>query len=370
MAKSLKTYCPLAFREIYMDSSGHYRLCCHSSSHNDIREFHNNTTTPFEFFRSDKMERIRNDMLQGNPIKGCEVCYQMEKDGNQSYREMRYIKKYNYPTDIDQVNLKIRMFGSYCNLSCYMCIPYNSSTRRKELHEIYGEEYKKIPGFSPEYNVLRANDWQRCLKDLLDNIHLIKHIHFTGGEPLQLPRHWELVDAIPDDVAKNIHLTYDTNLTDLAWKGHSIFDVQKKFAKVELEVSCDHYGEKFAWIRYPIDVKKFEDNIQKAKQIIKKLSVTVSILNIGDLLKIKNYYAGFGVRVDLTNVVRWPRILSIKNLDQVSKNKYLNMYNNISIIKHELNQPIVEQEYQQGLEYCQRLSDHRGFDHKKLWTNL
>jgi len=156
----------------------------------------------------------------------------------------------------------------------------------------------------------------------------------------------------------------------LSWKGHSIFDVQEKFGKVELEVSCDHYGEKFAWIRYPIDVDKFEQNLQQAKTIIKKLSVTVSILNIQDLYQIKNYYTKFGVRVDLTNVVRWPRILSIKNLDQVSKNKYLKMYNNISIIKHELDQPAVEQEYQQGLDYCQRLSDHRGFDYKKLWTNL
>ena len=37
-----------------------------------------------------------------------------------------------------------------------------------------------------------------------------------------------------------------------------------KFEEINLGVSCDHYGEKLKWIRYPIDVEEFESNISEA----------------------------------------------------------------------------------------------------------
>lgn len=368
MARTLKSYCPLAFKEIYMDSAGSYRLCCHSSSQNNLQKFNNSNSTPFDFFHSTEMEKIRNDMLNNKPIKGCEVCYNMENNNNKSYRQLRYIPKYDYPTDIDKVSLKLRIFGSYCNLSCYMCIPYNSTTRRKELNDIYGDEYKKIDGFNREVKIIKSDHWKKYLNNLLDNIDLIDHIHFTGGEPLQLPRHWEFVKSIPKEKAKNIKLTYDTNLTKLTWKENSIFHLQTKFKNVELEVSCDHYGDKLKWIRYPINVKEFENNLKIAKHIIKKISVTVSILNIMDLQEIIDYYSKLDMQVDITNVVRFPSILSIKNIP--NKEHYIEKFSHISILNEELSKTKNDNEYQQGLDYCQKLSDHRGFNYKELWPNL
>ena len=37
--------------------------------------------------------------------------------------------------------------------------------------------------------------------------------------------------------------------------------LKEKIKNLQLEVSCDHYGEKLKWIRYPIDVDTFEENL-------------------------------------------------------------------------------------------------------------
>ena len=86
------------------------------------------------------MEDKRDKVLSGIKLPECVTCYKQEEvnpDG-ESYRQ-RKLRQYSHklPTHVDKVNLKLRINGTYCNLSCYMCIPYNSSTRRNEMNKIY-----------------------------------------------------------------------------------------------------------------------------------------------------------------------------------------------------------------------------------------
>ena len=39
------------------------------------------------------------------------------------------------PIKVERLGLKLRHFGNYCNLSCVMCNPWNSTTRKKELED-------------------------------------------------------------------------------------------------------------------------------------------------------------------------------------------------------------------------------------------
>ena len=59
------TYCPLIFNEIYADSSGEYRLCCHAGSTKLSRKYKSQTHKPFEYFMSPEMEDIRDKVLSG-----------------------------------------------------------------------------------------------------------------------------------------------------------------------------------------------------------------------------------------------------------------------------------------------------------------
>ena len=70
---------------------------------------------------SPEMEDIRDKVLSGEKIKACETCYKQEEvnpDG-ESYRQRKIAQnKHNLPTYVDKVNLKLRINGTYCNLSC------------------------------------------------------------------------------------------------------------------------------------------------------------------------------------------------------------------------------------------------------------
>ena len=366
-----KAYCHYPFREIYNDSSGHYKLCCHSALHPDIMKYTTQNTTPFKFFLSKEMEEIRNKMIAGEKMTSCKVCYHMEESTGISYRNKDMGQK-DIRIEPASIGLKLRKHGTYCNLQCYMCWPHNSSGRRNEIKAIYGKE--ELKKWTPHFKSLNHTQWNDILKDILDHIHLVKYIVCTGGEPLQLPKHWEMIEKIPEEHAKHIHLSYDTNLTELTYKGHSIFDVVKKFQNVELRASCDHYGRKLEWIRYPIDRKKFESNLIKAKDLIEYINCAPSILNIYDLDKIYDYYKQkFGVWTKFTSIVRGPKKLSIRNVNENDKKMLIKKYENIdwaTYLKSELLLPMVDTNNVAMKKYCDDLSKHRNFNWRELWNEF
>ena len=375
LARKNPSFCPAAFREIYVDSGQRYRLCCHARPLPEANTFKENKTLPFEYFLSDAMEEIRNKMFAGEEIPECIKCQRLEKNTGTSYRH-RYLQRYGYVDDVRNVYLKLRMFGNYCNLGCYMCHPYNSTTRTKELEEIYGEKNSIEKDFATKHFPVKYNHYNKIIQDIKNNIHLIEKIHMTGGETLLLPKYWEFVKSIPEEHSKHITLIHDTNLTEIRYKNHSVFDLQDKFKDVFFGVSCDHYGEKLKWIRYPINVNKFESNIEEIISDYKgeytmRLNCTVSLLNIDDLEEIFEYYnSKYNIDVTFHNVVTGPEILSVKNLPTGLKHYYMEKYKYLNFVVNELKQPGNYNKYEQGLKYCDDLSAHRNYNFREIWKDF
>ena len=173
-----------------------------------------------------------------------------------------------------------------------MCNPWNSTTRAKELKETDTEKYITEGYGGYYYENLDYKTYQNFKKSILDNIQYIDRFLITGGEPLQMPKLWQfLVEDIPDEHAKNIVLIFDTNLTKLTFKNKYVFnDIAKKFKKVTLNVSCDNVGNKLGFMRYPIDVDDFENNLFSYHRYIQNIQISVSTMNVLDLDKIYDYY--------------------------------------------------------------------------------
>lgn len=357
----MKTYCAVAFRQIYSDNAGRYRLCCHADDHPELEKYNTRNRTPFDHFLGAEMEDIRNSMMAGERISGCEICYNMEERGHKSWRQWKYNTIYPFSANVEKVALKLRIMGSFCNLGCYMCYPYNSSTRRQELNTA-GIDWNDYDGDTINISTKR---YEETVEDILSNIEIVDHINITGGEPLQLPRMWQLMDRIPDHNAKNITLSFDTNLTELQFKNWNVWQLVNKFKRVRLGVSCDHFGDKLGWIRYPIDVNQFEKNLIEAKSIIANLNVTVSILNILDLHEIQNYYKDFNVT--FTGINTNPSMLSIRNLPQLVKDQLRIEYADLPMVIQELDRPIIEGDLQRGLDYCRKLNSHRNINFDSLF---
>lgn len=336
-------------------------MCCYASDNEDLKKFHASKTNPFEYFLSDEMEDIRTDMFEGNHIKGCEICYNMETAGLKSYRQWKYNNIYSEVQDVEKVSLKLRIFGSYCNLGCYMCAPYNSSTRRKELKDT--ETHFPWNDEDVVHNIATKR-YGEITQDILDNIELVDAIHITGGEPLLMPKVKSFLDRISDNHAKQITIYFDTNLTDI----EILPDLIQKFKRIDLGVSCDHYGDKLAWIRYPIDVKKFEENLYSMANNVISINVTPSILNIDSLDEIVDYYSDFNINYD--NVVVNPKILSIKNLPKNIKEKYIIKYLRYENVVNELRKESDANELAQGLQYCRNLNSQRNTNLHLLFPHL
>ena len=117
-------------------------------------------------------------------------------------------------------------------------------------------------------------------------------------------------------------------------------------------VSCDHYGKQLEFIRYPIDVKQFEQNLQIMKDYIIFIACTVSVLNVFDLKKIEEYYKDFAVSFE---PVYSPKSLSIKNIPNKDDMDYIP--NQLS--KTELLKTASDDEFKKGNAYIQALQNYR-----------
>ena len=363
-----KSYCPLVFNEIYSSNSGKYNLCCHAVPGHISDKFKTKDITPFKFFFSKEMDEIREKMLNGETIPLCIKCYGHEEAVGYSTRT-KLLKKFPLPTEVDKITLKLRMYGNYCNLSCVMCQPHNSTTKRKELKDSGLTDNKFFWHKSPKINY-GYNHWQETKKDILDHIHLIDKFHLTGGEPLLLPKHWELLMEIPNDIAKNINLHYDTNFTSLNYKNYSIDDLIDKFKHVTFSVSCDHYKDKLGFIRYPIDVESFENNLMEAHKNVSQLSCTVFILNVNDIMEIKKYYSeNFNIKVKTPSLVHYPQMLNVRHLPDIIKENLIEKYKNQdnSLFVTELYKDREEDLFQKGMSYIKRLAEFRKMNVSKLW---
>jgi hypothetical protein len=377
--KENKSYCPLPFKEIYSGNDGSYKLCCEAGKSD--HSYTTRDTTPFKFFDSPEMEEVRDKMMSGERLKECTFCYELEDRGYPSYRTSRYAEDVEnfFPQDNERnLSIKLKMLGSFCNLECYMCFPNNSSSRRTQLKKMdfIGDFTIRQSSKAPTNYV----SWNDILTELLANIHRIEKIHMIGGEPLQLPKHWELIDKIPPEHAKHIKVSYDTNATEIRYKNHTIWDVIDKFHPgTWISVSADHYGEREAWIRHPKDIESFERNLTEMKNYIAHIHITISLLNIYDLFEIRDYYKKkFNIKSLMQNTVIDPPMLSVKNLPDDEKSKLIKKYDNADYdftkyegnrIVAELKKPRVEEEYQNGLKYMRELSEIRG-DYTKLWPKI
>lgn len=369
-----KTYCAAPFSHIYSDNRGRYRLCCYSNPLKGSEKFTSNKVLPFDYFRSMEMQEVRSRMWQGERIPACSPCYAIEEAGSLSPRITEHRSDAHVYHTVCNVGIKLRVFGSQCNLGCYMCLPHNSSTRRRELNAAGLEDFWPRP--AGQGSQLSYSQYRRIVENLLANIDCVSAIKITGGEPFVLPRHLEFLERIPKARARHIKLSYDTNLTVLHENWSILKGLVGRFGVVKLAVSCDHYGDKLAWIRHPINVPIFESNLMRAKPWISKLHCTVSILNVFDLPEIVSYYwQKFGLRIAMSSVVSRPEMLSIKNI--CDKERVLSILSDLEgvsgMVHSELLKPCSRSEYEMGLAYVRRLNEYRlahAINAKSLWPWL
>ena len=260
------TICVLPFNSLSIGAAGHQRLCCNSNNGLNGLDSPLPVTkrTDINWLDGIALDRIRKSLLNNERIKECDRCWELEDIGQESYRQMasggyteyapkRYesIVNGDHSTVLEKLEIDL---GNKCNLACRMCGPHSSSLFEEEFNK-----FKNIISISSE-------SWLKNSKffDLVRaNASTLKHIYILGGEPLIIPEQAELLELLIElDVAKNIKLQYNSNITTIGSRWYKTWD---KFRFVEINASIDGTEGFYEYVRWPAKWDKIYNNLKELK---------------------------------------------------------------------------------------------------------
>jgi len=236
-------------------------------------------TDQFDFHNTPEKIQDRERMLLGHwPETGCEYCQDIERAGGQSDRITNLdFPGIHAPAELDQdptaTSVTPRIvevyFDNTCNLKCLYCGPHFSSLWDAEnKHHGYFKKDNLIISdkFAKSSNI--ENNKQKLFDWLKINRHHLTNFNILGGEPLyqdDLDQCLELFEAYP---APELKLQIFTNLNARLSRVQNLAERVKKLIdndclrEFEITVSLDCWGPEQEYVRYPLDLKVWQQNFE------------------------------------------------------------------------------------------------------------
>lgn len=319
-----KVFCSAPFVHLHIDKNGDVLPCCGAQDRINTLFGNIKNNSIEEIYNGEVIKKFRNDLLNDIPSMACEGCYQIEKNGGESYRKWFNNK---YPVVNEKVEIKyvdIR-FSNFCNFKCRMCDGESSSSLKSEDLKL-----NNLTGQSPIIEI----DKDKVFDFFITNMDNIDKIYFAGGEPLIMEDHYKLLELLIQNNKTNITLSYNTNLSTLQYKDKSIVDMWNKFKNVEIYASLDGVFEIGEYVRDGLNYKKFEDNFftirRNCKDAKVSINICVSIFNLFHLFDMLPYvYEQKILDPDnfTINILTTPYYQNITVLPTDLKDKWINQFN-------------------------------------------
>lgn len=325
--KSDKTkYCPLAWAHSFINQDGSYQVCCTSEEfdnyirgENGEKLYIDQDITAKEVMNTTFMKKLRLQMLNGEWPELCQRCKIVEDMGGVSRRNVeqknykdstkKFLKNTKSDGTIDApIQSADYRLGNLCNLQCRMCNPRSTKLWINEWNQMKPKEEQFSAEVMDSYKNYNWINSDKLVEDFKEKAGTLTHIHFAGGEPLIVPQMSKILKiCIDSGNAKNITITYNTNLTVLPEK---VLELWKEFKGIKLLASIDAVSELNNYIRYPANWEKIDKNLTFIDKNYKEfnieecmLSATVQILNILRLEDLYEYLEKFSFIVPVPNLV-------------------------------------------------------------------
>ncbi len=308
--KSIKDFwCFFPFDGMTVEPSGNVKPCpiwCTDEDHliTDLKT--NPEQTINGIFETSKLKKMRSHMRKGIPFKGCQQCWDNEKNGLQSKRLHKIAREVSntkikfdddfcrrYKKKLKTIELN---FSNTCNLACAMCNRTHSSgwvqqekTMPKEL--MSRVEWWRREWGDPFHNFKPFIISDTFINSVVDNINEFKSIMIKGGEPLYDKRCIKFLDTI-SKLNPDIHLIIVTNASVVT---EHMEEVLGRFNNLELNISIDGIKETYEWIR-GYDWNKIANNYNRLSKLKTKQfgpNVSVSMYNLHQLGDMINYFNQF-----------------------------------------------------------------------------
>jgi len=339
MSKTPKTFCNYPWKHLYVQTTGHFKVCCLSPEHitkNDgYYQYNLSKDKISDSWNSNYMIETRKKMLAGERLDICKRCYDLEDRGIKSMRNVKDYEHYNAITVDGKVNNKIEQlelhFGNVCNLACKMCSQQYSHKIGEELLKIGDKEPGFVEWLKKQGGVVNnwtselgiVYDWFKNPKTKNDIFNYVSDnvsdLNVVGGEPTAIKEFYELLEfCFQKDTLQKKTVTLTTNLTNTNPK---MITWLKKVKMMGIYGSVDGIGDVNDYIRYPSKWPVIERSLKFYADIMKTndrcrmtIGPTFQSLNIHSVVDTVHYVEQFEKQHDIavdvwwTGVVTGPRI--------------------------------------------------------------
>ena len=328
-------FCVLPWVSLETSPVGTVRPCCLAEDElvDDAGEKFNLATAKFTAIQnSHSMKELRQQFINQEQPQTCRKCWREERSGRTSKRmhtldRLKHMLAHETTWTVDAkplmfLDLKL---GNICNLKCRICGSWSSSTfATEELANIKFEDRKS----SHHYQMLKQGAWPRenstFWQEIDQVVDHIEYIEFTGGEPLMIPEHFDLLQGLIDrGIAGNIEIHYNTNGTQYP---ESAADIWQHFKTVEIAFSIDDVGARFEYQRSNAVWAEVEDNIARFKQlrdqypnIRLQVCSTVNVFNVYYLEELARWNYSQGFNYIYWNMMHEAYYFSISTLPERAK---------------------------------------------------
>lgn len=317
LANISSSFCFHPWTQLATNPLGELMNCC--MQHAESGLFFDRPGNIETYWNSEPQKELRRDLLAGKRPSICSGCWNSESGGMRSKRqhELHYAPaagigeeqvmslvaesaKANGHCASPPTYLDLKL-SNKCNLKCRMCAPENSHLIHAELLD-YSQDFKPLesyyhyglqsearPRWSSEITVERLMPMSRGLK----------RINISGGEPLLNPLVPQFLEAlVKEDLAKDIHLTFNTNGL---LKNPFLYGLFSQFKKVDVYISVDGIEKIYEYIRYPAEWNVLDRNMDhfmeySAPNVRMIVSPTLQVLNALSIDKIYNWSRSKGAR--------------------------------------------------------------------------
>jgi len=323
-------FCALAWVHRFTNIAGQIQVCCSSEEYdNNVRDSAGqrmnirDQLSDEQILNSEFMKNVRVQLLKGEFPELCRRCQITEETGgvsrrmneNQHFAPM--IADLVRGTSADgEIAVAVKSadyrLGNLCNLACRMCSPHASTPWAK---------YSR-PMANPDGTVrfdhlsfdVEKQDWYEApgfLDYFKAQVQQLEHLHFAGGEPLINPKMEALLrHCVELNAAKNIMLTYNTNLTRVP---DAVKALWPHFRGVEIYASVDAYGALNEFIRHPTrwndidkNLRDLDENFDRYGLRSVEVMTTAQLYNIFQLEDLYDY-----LFENMTRVNKLPKLVDL-----------------------------------------------------------
>ena len=311
----MNEFCPLPWININVDIDGQLLPCCKWTP-GDIKLPNLKEGRIDELWNGEAFKTIRQKFLDGEKLKECRECWNMEDAGMTSYRqsvrETRWVENGTYSGVLaSPPKMYDFMFSNLCNMKCRICTGEFSSLILNENIKLGVTHNKPEHKYWLNSKILETENEPILMSWLTD----CKTIQMTGGEPTISSENIKLLDTIIEmGYAKNITFSMNTNAKIVS---HKFLDKLEKFNKVRISLSIDDIGKRFEYQRHPSKWTTILGNIDKYIDTSFETIIwcTVSLFNVYYIQELLDWAP---CKVKL-NALHLPEHYNIKNIPNFTK---------------------------------------------------